>query len=78
MLPGLMRANRTERERGDEQSGNAAHETEQRGFGEELAHEPLPSCSERDADGDLLLARGRAREQQVRDVRTRDEQHERH
>ena len=35
-------------------------------------------CAERDADGDLLLARGRAREQQVRDVRARDEQHERH
>ena len=43
-----------------------------------MAHEPLPAGSERDADGDLLLARRRAREQQVRDVRARDEQDERH
>ena len=69
---------RAEGECGDEQSGSATHETEQRSFGEELPNEPLPTCSERDADGDLLLARSRAREQQVRDVRTRDEQDERH
>jgi hypothetical protein len=39
--------------------------------------QPLPVGSERDADGNLLLAAGGAGEQQVGDVRARDQQHQR-
>jgi len=48
-------ANRAEGERGDQETGHATHETEQRGLGEELPHETPPICPERNANGDLLL-----------------------
>ena len=38
--------------------------------------EPTAARAERQPDGDFLLPRGRARQQQIRDVRARDEQDE--
>ena len=62
----------------DEQTGGAAEQAEQQALGQQLPDEPLPARAERGADRDFLLTAGRARQQQVRDVRARDQQHERH
>ena len=78
MLPGLTVRTTYRLAWATSRPSSAAHETEQRAFGQQLPHEPLPARAERGADGDFLLARRRAREQQVRDVGARDEQHERH
>ena len=45
---------------------------------DELPDQPQPARAERRAQRHLVLPGGRAREQQVRDVGARDEQHERH
>ena len=51
---------------------------EQHAFGQQLPHQPLPAGAERGADRDFLLPPGGARQQQVRDVRAGDQQHQRH
>ena len=51
---------------------------EHEALGEHLADEPPAAAAERRAHRQLPLARGRAHEQQVRDVGARDQQHERH
>ena len=63
---------------GDQQTGRAAEEAEHDAFREQLANEPVPAGAERGADRDFLLPSGGAREQQVCDVRARNQQHERH
>ena len=45
-------------------------------FDEELAHDARPAGANRQPHGHLALALGAARQQQVGDVRARDEQHE--
>jgi hypothetical protein len=60
----------------DEQADRAADQREQEALDEELADEPPARHAEREPHGDLAPARESAREQQVRDVRTGDEEHE--
>ena len=59
-------------------AGDGAGAGEHQALGEQLAHEARPRAPERRPHRQLALARGRADEQQVRDVGARDEQHERH
>ena len=49
---------------------------QQRALGQQLHDQPAAPGAERQADGDLLLPRRRARQQQVRDVGARDQQHQ--
>ena len=60
----------------EQHPGRAADEREQRALGQQLAHQPAASGAERQPHRDLLLPRRRAGEQQVRDVRARDQEHE--
>ena len=54
----------------------AADQAEDHALGEQLADQAAATGAERGPHGDLALARRRAREQQVRDVHARDQQHE--
>ena len=63
---------------GEQQSERASGGSENRALGQKLAHQSTASCPERAADGHLRFARRRAGEQEIRDVRARDEQHESH
>ena len=56
----------------DQCSARAQH----RAFGHQLPDDPCAARAERLSHRDLPLARDRAREQQVRDVRAGDQQHE--
>src|SRR5436309_4189250 len=60
----------------EQQPQRAAEQREQRAFGQQLADQAKPSGAESGADGDLALARRRARQQQVRGVGAGDEQNE--
>ena len=60
----------------EQQADDGAGPGEHEALGEQLTHEPPRAGAERRADGQLALARRRAREQQVRDVRAGDQQHE--
>ena len=60
----------------DQEAEAAGEEREQQALGEELAHQPAARGAEREAHRHLALARRRAREQQVRDVRAGDQQHQ--
>ena len=55
---------------------HAAGDRYQRALDEELADEAHPSAAERRAHRELVLPRGAARDQEVRDVDARDEQQE--
>ena len=59
-------------------AGHAAQQREQDALGEGLADDTPASGAERDSDRDLALPRSRPGEQQIRDVGTSDEKHERH
>ena len=61
---------------GHQQAENAAEDSDQDAFGEELADEAGPAGAEGGADGDFFLASGGAGEQEVGDVGAGDEQHE--
>ena len=78
MLPGLIAADDLQRDLAIDQAGGAAEQAEQQAFGQQLADQPAPARAKRGADGDLFLPAGRAREQQIRDIGARDQQHERH
>ena len=60
-----------------QQTQTATGQGKQHAFREQLAGNPPASGSERGADGHLPLPRGRAREQEVGDVRAGDEQDKR-
>ena len=60
----------------DEQSENAPAHAEQKAFDEQLPNDAAARRTERAADGDLPASPGRARNEQVRDVGARNEQHE--
>ena len=53
---------------------DAGGEREDQALGQQLPHQPPAARAERRADGHLALARRRPRQQQVRDVRARDQQ----
>ena len=63
-------------QRRDGQPRDAARHREHQAFGEHLAHQPPALRAERGAHADLALARGAARQQQIRDVDAGHEQHE--
>ncbi len=54
----------------------AADRREQQAFGQQLANHPQPRRTEREPDRQFLLTRRRAGEQQVRDIRADDQQHQ--
>ena len=60
-------------EQGNDRSGGSEHEA----FGDELANQRHTGRAYRDSHGDLAIARARAREQQVREVRARDQKNQR-
>ena len=60
----------------EHQSDDAAGDREHEALGERLADQPAASGAERQPHRDLLLPRRRAAQQQVGDVRARDQQHE--
>ena len=60
----------------DHEPGGSSEDREHQALQQELADDARAGGAQGHADGDLLLARGGAREQQARDVRARDQQHE--
>ena len=66
------RAGQDVRERQRERDGDGS---EHGGFDQELADDAPPPGSDRHAHGDFRLSRGGSREQQIRDVRAREQQH---
>ena len=62
----------------EQDPGDAAREGQQQALREELAHDAALPGAERRAQRELALAAGDAREQQVRDVDARHEQHQAH
>ena len=64
--------------RRDQQAGGAADQAEQQAFGQHLAQQSAPPGAERRPNRQLALPRGRAGEQQVRDVGAGDQQDEAH
>ena len=59
-------------------AGRGRQRREQQALGEQLPHQPRAAAAERRAHRELALARRRPHEQQVRDVRARNQHHEAH
>jgi hypothetical protein len=59
----------------DEKTGEAARDTEQHAFEQQLANDAPASGAERPPHGQLTLPRHAASEHKARDVEARDEQH---
>ena len=78
MLPGLIVRTTERLRRAISRPATPPSRPSSTAFGEQLAHESLPDRAERGADRDLLLTAARPRQQQVGDVRARNEQHETH
>ena len=55
----------------------ACNERQEDRLGQQLANQLAPRRAERETHGDLLLPGAGARQKQVRDIRARDQQHER-
>ena len=72
------RSNRADARRRQHRADHAAGQREQRVFDEQRANQPAASSANRGANGGLRASCGAARQQQTRDVRARDEQHEAH
>ena len=72
-LQPLNRAHRNGRQR---DAGGAAEQRQPDALGQQLAHDPKPARAHRGAHGHLALTRERSRQQQVRDIRARDQQHD--
>ena len=64
--------------RGQYQADAGAEDAEDDAFGQELTDETAATSTDGEADGDLSLTRGRAREQHPCDVRAGDHQHQCH
>ena len=74
----ILRQRRNERGHApvsNQQTGGAANEGKQNRFGEQLPDHTPPTRSERRANRNLFLARQGPRQQEARDVCTRDQQH---
>ncbi len=76
-VAGIDGAHHVEGPLGDEEAGGAAHDGEQKAFGQQLADDAQAARAQRGADGDFLFAGGGAREQQVGDVGAGDQQNQR-
>ncbi len=63
---------------GEEQAGRAGHHSQHQAFGDQLAHDAAAAGAYRGANGDLPRTRSGPREQQIRYIRARDQQHQRH
>ena len=61
---------------GEGEAGEAAEERQQQALDEQLLHEAPARRAERQAQRDLLLPHEASRDEQIRDVGARDEQHE--
>ena len=72
------RQDRADRPARDEQAARAARQRQQQTLGQELARQPGPPRAERRPYRQFARTGRGAREQQVRDVRAGDEQHEGH
>ena len=68
-----QQADRADRERRSRESADAR---QQHALGEQLPDQPSRRRADGTANGDLVIARGRARQQQVGDVHARDQQHQ--
>jgi hypothetical protein len=64
------------RAHGDDETRDAARHREQHAFDERLGDDLAPRRADGEAHGRLTTTRDRAREQEVRDVGARDQQHE--
>ena len=71
------RGHQVQRPLGDDEAAEAAEDREETRLAEQLPHELSASRANRQPDRHLARARGAARQQQVRDVRARNQQHER-
>ena len=60
----------------DQQTGNRTRRREHASFGDELTQQPRPPGAERRSNGDFTLPRLRSRDEEVRHVGARDEEHE--
>jgi len=58
-------------------AGGGAARGDERALGRHLPHDPAAGRPERESHGHLALARGRARQHQVREIRAGDQQDER-
>src|SRR5690606_40749363 len=65
-----------QRKPSDQQTGGAAQHGRDQWLGEQLSYDAAPHRPEREPHGHLHAAPRPAREQQVRDVRARDQQHD--
>ena len=72
-----QRSERVEAPGRERDADRAAGERQEGALGEELPHHAPAAGAERDADGDLALPRGGAREHEVADVGSGDQEHER-
>jgi hypothetical protein len=70
------RQERLQPEVAEQHAGDGAQQRQQHALGQQLAQHARAAGPEREPHGDLALPVGGAREQQVRDVRARDQQHE--
>ena len=61
---------------GQQESEDRSEERQQHALGQQKAHQPSPARPERRADRQLPVTCGRARQQQVRNVRARDQENE--
>ena len=62
----------------DGHTGSRAHGGEQQTLDQQLARQPAARRAQRQPHAPLVASRGRASEQQVRDVGGRDQQHQSH
>src|SRR5439155_24082044 len=60
----------------DDQTDRAAERSEHDAFRQQLTNNAGARCTERAANGDLALANGAAREEKIRHVGARNQQHE--
>src|SRR6266478_3350661 len=57
-------------------SHNGREEAQQQTFSEHLPNQPRPSRPQGDSNGNFLFAAGRSRQQEIRNVRARDQKDE--
>jgi hypothetical protein len=61
----------------EQQPGDTTNDREDEAFGQELSNDPRATRPQSRAHGELAIPRRRPREDQMRDVRARDEEHAR-
>jgi len=71
-----LTASSADRRSAEREPQRAARQRQHHAFGEQLLQQPPAACADGGADRDLALAGRRTRQEQVRHVRTRNQQHE--